>query len=136
MRKTLQTPTEPVDYPAGTFLKTQKGYFYIVNSSKRYRITSARVLESWRPHRVVATSEAAVANYRIAAKMKFRNGSLIWNLSDGKLYLIENGKRRWVKSPDAFERIGVAFDRNQMPKEAQVVSADEITLHEMGEDLN
>jgi hypothetical protein len=128
-RQAPTLPTAPTKYPHSTFIETEKGYFYILNDTKRYRLLSARVLESWRPHRVVQTTEAAVAHYRIVAKMKFRNGSLIWNLSDGRLYLIENGMRRWVQSPDVFDRLGIEFD------DAQVVSLDEINLHEQGEDL-
>ncbi|HUC20202.1 MAG TPA: hypothetical protein VMR98_01765, partial [Candidatus Polarisedimenticolaceae bacterium] len=94
-RKTpAPTPTSPTEYAAGTFVATEKGYFYIVGPGKRYRLVSARVLHSWSPQRVVQSTEAAVSKYKIAAKMKFRNGSLIWNLSDAKIYLIENGKRR------------------------------------------
>jgi hypothetical protein len=88
------------------------------------------LLDSWSPHRVVRTTEAAVANYRIASKMKYRNGSLIHNLADGKIYLIEDGKRRHVQSPDALERIGAV--RNEIIS----VSLNEIQLHEIGEPLN
>ena len=128
-QKKTDLPVGPVDYPSGTFVSTSKGYFYIVNKTKRYRITSERVLSSWRPHRVVKTTEAALKNYRIAAKMKFRNGSLIWSLSDGKLFLIEDGKRRHIVSPEALDTIGA------VQGDAVVVSKDEINLHEQGEDL-
>lgn len=125
----IQTPKSPTEYPAGTFVKTEKGFFYIVNADKRYRLISQRVLDSWAPHRVVNTSEAAVQNYRIAARMKFRNGSLIHNLADGKIYLIEKGKRRHVVSPEAFERIGADYNS------ATTTSNEEILLHELGEEL-
>lgn len=59
--------------------------------------------------------------------MKFRNGSLIHNLADGKIYLIVNGQRRQLVSPEAFERIGAKVS------EAVTVSLDEINLHELGE---
>lgn len=123
-------PSRPTKYPHGTFVETEKGYFYIRDDAKRYRVISERVLQSWAPHRVAKSSEAALANYRIAARLKFRNGSLIWSLSDGKLYLIENGKRRHVVSPDALNRIGAVQD------DALVVSSEEIQLHEIGEELS
>jgi hypothetical protein len=78
-----QTPTK---YPNGTFVKTEKGFFYIVSPTKRYRFTHTRVLDSWNPQRIVETTEAAVAKYRIASKMKYRNGSLINNLGDGRIW--------------------------------------------------
>lgn len=122
-------PTSPTKYPSSTFVHTEKGYFYIVNDTKRFRIVSKRLLDSWSPHRVVETTEAALKNHKIAAKLKFRNGSLIWSLSDGRLFLIENGKRRHVVSPDALERIGAVWN------DAIPVSLDEINIHDQGEDL-
>lgn len=132
-KKSFQTPTTPTDYPAGTFLKTEKGFFYIVSPDKRYRITTKRVLDSWSPHRVVPSTEAAVLKYRIAAKMKFRNGSLIFNLGDGKVYLIENGKRRCIVNADFFYTLGL--DPSKYMKEVTWVSQEELKLHELGEDL-
>lgn len=61
--------------------------------------------------------------------MKFRNGSLIHNLSDGKIYLIVDGKRRQMVSPEAFDRIGAKMN------EAVTVSKDEINLHDLGEEI-
>jgi hypothetical protein len=111
------------------FIHTEKGYFFIVNASKRYRLISERAVASWRPHRIVETTEAAVSKYRIAAKMKFRNGSLIHNLADGKIYLIVDGKRCQMVSPEALDRIGAKLS------EAVTVSKDEINLHELGEEI-
>jgi hypothetical protein len=125
--KTQTLPSKPVEYPVGTFLKTPRGYFYISSPEKRYYLVSKRVLDSWNPHRVVETSEEAVKNYRIAAKMRFRNGSLIHNLADGKIYLIAEGRKHHMVSPDAFDKIGAKT------KEAVTVSLDEINLHESGE---
>lgn len=136
-RKTPTPPTTPTDYPVGTFLETEKGFFYVAGRMKRYRITSRRVLDSWSPQRVVKTTEAAVRHYRCTAKMKFRNGSLIWNLSDGKIYLIENGKRRWLKNPDWFFHLGLdPSDLKFNMKRITLVSLDELNLHPEGEDLN
>ena len=123
--------SKPVDYPSGVFIHTEKGYFYIAGSDKRYRCLSKRVLDSWAPQRVIETTEAAVSKYRIAAKLKFRNGSLIHNIADGKVYLISDGKRRHVTSPDAFDMLNAKRDR----KHVMSVSQAEINLHDEGEPL-
>lgn len=122
-------PSKPLEYPVGSFLETEKGYFYVNSPGKRYRFTTKRCLVSWSPQRVIRTTEAALANYRIVRKMKFRNGSLIHGFADGKIYLIENGQRRHITSPDAFERIGGRVEH------AVAVSLDEINLHPEGEPL-
>jgi hypothetical protein len=135
--KPKSKPVEPPFFPAGTFVRTENGYFYIYSSDKRYRVVSTRVLNTWNPHRVVTTTEAAVRKYRIAAKLRCRNGSLIWNIADGKIYLIEGGKRRWVKSPDWFEHLGLTpSDLAWNMQCVTHVSQEEVNLHPLGEDLD
>jgi hypothetical protein len=75
------------------------------------------------------SSEAAVSKYRIGSKLKFRNGSLIHNLGDGKIYLIVDGERRHVTNPDVLETIGATW------KSVVRVSVDEVNLHPEGEPL-
>lgn len=130
--KSNKLPSKPIDYPIGTFIETEKGYFYIAAPLKRYHLISKRTLDSWNPPRVVKTTEAAVSRYRVAAKMRFRNGSLIHSLIDGKVYLIENSLRRPLVSPEAFERIG----SHVRDKSIVTVSAEELRLHQLGEELS
>lgn len=131
MRKSKKTkPTSPTEYPAETFVHTEKGYFYILSEHRRFFIITKRVLDSWSPQRVVETTEAAVAGYRVAAKLKFRNGSLIHNLADGKIYLVSQGKRRHVTSPDVLTKLNARYE------DVVRVSLEEINLHEEGAPLN
>jgi len=129
-KKTKSLPTTPVEYPYGSFVKTEKGYYYIGAPGKRYRFISKRVLDSWSPHRVIETTEAAVSKYRVVAKMGFRNGSLIHNIADGKIYYIESNKRRHVTSPDVLERLGASKE------DVVSVSLAEIKLQEPGGELH
>lgn len=124
------TSSSPTVYPAGLFIKTERGLFYIANAEKRFFLISSRVLDSWSPQRVIETSEAAVGKYRIAAKIKFRNGSLIHNIADGKIYLVEEGKRRHITDPDVLTRLGATR------KDVVSVSLNEIMLHDVGKDLS
>lgn len=130
-RQTPQSRTEPLDYPSGTFVHTEKGYFLISNERKRFRCITKRVLDSWAPQRVIETTEQALVNFRVSAKLRFRNGSLIHSIADGKIYLISDGKRRHVLNPDWFEFLGAVRDRNNVLS----VSLDEINLHPEGEPL-
>ena len=102
----------------------------IVSEDKRYRIINKRVLSSWSPQRIIETSEAAVGKYRVAAKLKYRNGSLIYNFADAKLYLISDGKRRHITNPDVLDRL------NLNKNKAVRVSQSEVNLHAEGEPLN
>lgn len=129
LQKKADLPTSPVEYPSGVFIHTEKGFFFIHSEGKRMRCITERVLDSWSPQRVIETTEAAVAKYRITSKIRFRNGSLIYSIADGKMYFISEGKRRHIVSPDASKRLGVRW------REATWVSQAEINLHEEGEVL-
>jgi len=128
-RTKTDLPTKPVKYPSGVYVHTEKGYFFIKSADGRVRITSERVLASWAPPRIVETTEAAVANYRVTSKLRFRNGSLIYSIADGKMYYIEDGKRRLISSPEALTLIGADWN------DAVTVSVDEINLHQEGAPL-
>lgn len=121
-------PTTPIVYPHGTAVKTERGYF-LIRSGKRYHLPTDRIVLSWSFPRIVETSEAAVAAYKVVAKLGFRDGSLIHNISDGRIYLVSNNERRTIKSPDALTRIGAS--RSQ----PTLVSEYEAQLQRLGEDL-
>lgn len=125
-KKTLAT--EPTIYPDGVCLETETGYFLLRNQ-KRYRVPTQKILDSWSFPLIVQTTDRAVARYKVVAKLGFRDGSLIYNFADGRIYLISNNKRRWIKSPEALERLGVERDS------ARIVSDYEVNLQELGEDL-
>jgi hypothetical protein len=128
----LSQPRTRTDLPHGTFLKTERGYFFVQDSTRRYRFSTLRVLESWSPQRIVNASEEepAVKKLKVAAKMKFRNGSLLYSQANGKMYLVSENKLRHIVNPD------VLSDLNLKRSEAVWVSLAETQLHEEGEPLS
>lgn len=130
MWKQSKTQTTLTEYPQGTFVKTEKGYFYIVSSNKRFRFISKRVVDSWAPQRIVETTEENLSKYRVGAKMKFRAGSLLWCQADGKMYLVSDNKVRHITSPDILSGLGAKHH------DAVWVSLEEINLHDQGDPLN
>ena len=66
---------------------------------------------------------------KLAGKLGFRDGTLIKNISDGKIYLISQNKRRHVTDPDTFSKYGL--DRNSVVE----VSDMETNMHDLGENL-
>lgn len=127
--KKTELPDTPQPYPVGTFVKTEKGYFYIKSRTARYRIITKRLLNSWSPHRVVETTEAALARHKVVAKMKFRNGSLLHSFADGKIYLVVDGKRCHVQSADALAMLGAVGEN--IPS----VTPNELQLQPEGEPI-
>ena len=127
--KNTQTPlvSNPTDFPSGLSVKTDKGIYWI-KDNKRYKLISNRAWKSWTFTTVNAT-ESSLLNFKIAGKLGFRDGTLIKDISDGKLYLISQNKKRHIVSPDVFTKYGL--DRSKIID----VSVSESQAHELGEDL-
>lgn len=121
-------PTVPVDYPTGTCVQTEKGVFFI-KGKFRFRVTSDRILTSWQYPFVIRSSEDACARYKIAGKLGFRQGTLIEDISNGKMYLISENLRRQIVSPDFFDVM--LFPRDKIIQ----VSPQEVALHKEGENI-
>lgn len=125
-------PHSPVNYPTGTAVINENGdKFYIQKDGKRYRIQSDEIFWSWRFPLVVYTSEIALKNYPVAVgKYPFRDGTLLNNFADGKLYLVSESKLRHITSPDVLARLHKTADK------AMVVSQADINIMRMGDELN
>ena len=128
-RKNIQKPlvTSVTNFPSGIAVKTDKGIYWI-KDGKKYRLISDRAASSWCFNTVEAT-ETAVSGMKLAGKLGFRDGTLIKNIADGKMYLVSQNKRRHITSPDVFIKYGL--DRSLVVE----VSDMEINMHELGESL-
>lgn len=124
-------PDTPQVYPAGTCVKTDKGTYLIMKDGKRYRITSQDIELSWRFPLTVITSETALSKYPLAlTRLPFRDGSLLNNIADGKLYLVSEGKLRHIVSPDFLNRI------QRLREDAVVVSDADIKIMKVGDSIS
>lgn len=129
LQKNIQNTliTSPTNFPSGLSIKTDKGTYWI-KDGKRFKLISDRAAASWAFTTINAT-ENALSTTKLAGKLGFRDGSLIRDISDGKMYLISQNKKRHITSPDIFEKYGL--DRKLMIE----VSSAEANAHELGEDL-
>jgi hypothetical protein len=130
-KKTSQPslPSNPVTYPVGSAVESNGEFFYIKSPTVRMRIPSEYILDSWKFHRIVHSNDIGLKNYKIMGKLGFRSGSLIHNVADGKIYLVESNLLRHIQSPKALELIGAEYD------DAVTVPDADIKLHEFGEPL-
>jgi len=119
--------SQPTNFPSGIAVKTDKATYWI-KDGKRYKLISDRAANSWLFTTINAT-ESAISDIKLVGKLGFRDGTLIKNIADGKLYLISQNKKRHIVDPDTFNKYGL--DRSQVVE----VSAFEISMHELGEDL-
>lgn len=117
----------PTNFPSGIAVKTNSGTYWI-KDGKRFKLISERAELSW-SFTTVKAEESAISGIKIVGKLGFRDGTLIQNIADGKIYLVSQNKRRHVVSPDSFNRYGL--DRSKIIE----VSDSETNMHEQGEDL-
>lgn len=127
--KTIQTVliTSPTNFPSGIAVKTDTGTYWI-KDNKKYKLISERAAKSWAFIEVLATDHA-LSVIKSAGKLGFRDGTLIKNISDGKIYLVSQNKRRHIISPDVFDKYGL--NRSLLIE----VSEAETNMHELGESL-
>lgn len=123
-------PHEPVVYPAGTAVVAPSGKFLINRDGKKYRFTSDAIFNSWDFPLVVVTSDVAISKYPTAVtKMKFRDGTLLNNIADGRLYLVSEGVLRHITNPIWLETLHKRYGS------ASVVSQADIDIMRIGEEL-
>ena len=119
--------TSPTNFPSGLAVKTDKATYWI-KDGKRYKLISDRAAKSWTFTTVNAT-ESALSGIKLVGKLGFRDGALIKNIADGKLYLISQNKRRHIVDPDSFDIYGL--DRSKVIE----VSESEANMHNLGDNL-
>ena len=127
--KNTQTPliNYPTNFPSGLAVKTEIATYWI-KDGKKFKLISERAEKSWLFPTVQAT-EAALANIKTVGKLGFRDGTLIKNIADGKMYLISQNKRRHIISPDVFDTYGL--NKNMIIE----VSEAETNMHDQGDNL-
>jgi hypothetical protein len=127
--KNTQTPliTSPTNFPSGIAVETDKGTYWI-KDGKRFKLISERAAKSWSFTTVKAT-ESALVNTKIVGKLGFRDGTLIKNVADGKMYLLSQNKLRHIVDPDSFNKYGL--DRSKVIE----VSEAEVKSHDLGENI-
>jgi len=110
--------------PSGLIAHTEKGYFY-VKGKKRFKFVSDRAMNSWQLP-AIKTVEAMMVNYPVSGVLGFRDGTLVKDISDGKIYLISDSKRRHIIDPDVLEWMGT---------EVISVGQKELFVHPEGDKL-
>ena len=110
--------------PSGLIAHTDKGYFY-VKGNKKFKFVSERAMLSWALP-VIKTNDQFLNKLITAGTLGFRDGTLIKDISDGKIYLVSDSKRRHVISPDVLEWLSV-----------DIVEAGqkEVLIHEEGDSI-
>lgn len=127
MRRRKRTDLAPF-VPSGLIAKTEKGFFY-VKGNKRYKIVSQRACNSW-DLKIINTSESLIKNIQVSGILGFRDGTLIRDVSNQKVYLISDNKKRNISDPDFFKVFNYKKD------DIILISAKEAGCHKEGEPIS
>lgn len=87
------------------------------------------MVKSWSFPLIVNVHSSSLASFTVSSPLGFRDGTLIKDTSDGKLYLVSQRLRRHITSPDALAMLG------KKRSDAIWVSHSEVNLHKEGEEL-
>jgi hypothetical protein len=101
------------------------GSFYYVKGNKRFKFISERAMKSWCLP-VLKIDAAFLNKLTSGGTLGFRDGSLVKDISDGKIYLISDSKRRHVVDPDVLQWI-----------DTEIIDAGqkEVLVHQEGEPI-
>lgn len=118
----------PVIYPSGVAVFDGTNTYFIKNG-KKYRIISDRAVKSW-GFNVWYGSPDSLSKTPLGGILAFRDGTVIKDVSNGKMYLVVNGMKQHITTPDFFTKFGID------PASIVEVSAKEADLHKNGEPIN
>lgn len=127
-KTSIQPPLVPTAYPSGVAVFDGVNTYFIKNN-KKYRIISERAVKSW-GFKVWYGSPESLSKIVLGGILAFRDGSVIKDVSNGKIYLVVNGMKQHITTPDFFTKFGVD------PEYIIEVSAKEADLHKNGEPIN
>lgn len=126
-KEKIVPPLVPLSYPSGVAVFDGTNTYFIKNG-KKYRIISERAVKSW-GFNVWYGSSDSLSKTPLGGILAFRDGSVIKDVSNGKIYLVVNGTKQHITTPDFFNKFGI--DRDNIIE----VSAKEAELHKDGEPI-
>ena len=120
-----QTKSFIPNVPSGLIAHTEKGYYYI-KGKKRFKFVSEKAMETWSLP-IIKTVEEKLTGISVAGILGLRDGTLAKDISDSKIYLISDSKRRHIINPDVLLWMNSSIIE---------VSQKDISVHVEGDPLN
>lgn len=96
-------------FPTGRLLKskTTGGIVYVDAANIKHPIVSRDILKSQFNSQIAAkATDAEIAGYQLGDPVKFKDGELIGSKTDGKVFVVANGTRRWIPNLESFKELG------------------------------
>jgi hypothetical protein len=128
-KKVVAVPPVPLAsvQPVDGLMITDGTSCWLISGGKRRKCYSDRVRRSWSLDPILVTTAAAKV-IPLAGTLGFRDGTLIKDITSGRIYLISRSRARLVANPDVLDILG----RDRIIE----VSKSEIDIHLEGEPIN
>ena len=121
-----EAPNSPYKYPDGVCVVTESGRYYLKGSTK-YKIKSQSVFNSWAFPTVIDSSDVAISEYKPSLRrLGFRDGTVIRDIYDQRLYIISASARVAITTPEAYRALGIDESR------IRYASHEDVVFHKEG----
>lgn len=120
-------------HPQGALLQNnQTGGVYYVEDGIKYPVWSREIMETnYKNYQLTSVSPEELAKYKDGNNAtKFKDGALVKLSYQPEVYVISNGKRRWIKNEYTFNQMG--YDWNEI----KTINDQVASLHPVGEELD
>lgn len=123
------TLTAETKYPLGKLLRSTKtnGVYFVKDNVKSPIIDPVIIKLNFPTLKVVATTQTVLETYDNDLPVLLKDGTLIKAVADPSVYVIADGKRRWVSDAETFNSLGYSWAN------IQNVSDRVMNLHDAGE---
>ena len=99
-------------YPTGALLQARDSSltYYVKNGVKHEILSDGLFASNFNNEPPVVIDDDALQDYFDGDPVTFKDGSLVANIGDSRVYLISNGERRYIPDEQTFTQLGFSFD--------------------------
>lgn len=115
-------------YPSGALLQNKKtgGVFWVKDGVKRPVIDKSLLAINYKNYKIAPVAPDELEKYPSQPPALIKNGTLIRSKENPAVYVISDGTRRPIISPETFEKMGYKWNN------VKVVPQNVVDLHEIG----
>lgn len=116
-------------YPLGKLLRSTKtnGVYFVKDNVKSPIVDPVIIKLNFPTLQISSATQTVLESYDNALPVILKDGTLAKVPSDPSVYVIADGKRRWINDPETFEKLGYSWSN------IQNISERILYLHDAGE---
>ncbi|MBU2595918.1 DUF4091 domain-containing protein, partial [Patescibacteria group bacterium] len=132
LKNLIKEQEKKITHPNGSLIKVEGDpAIYLIENDKKRPIPSWSVFASqFNSRAVIIVSSSEVNNYPLGDPLKYQEGTLFRTRDNSSVYVVENGKKRLIPSPQIFEGMGYNWGEIIIAEDNNILG-----LHPKGEDI-